>query len=186
MPSDSSDSRPQILARFRSLFAEADPGAEKTPRASKRVKLPIPVRLQVGLGELEPCRVRDVSLHGLCIESGAQATPGAEVMLYFDGYPEICDPFVLSGRVVRTESEPQPAVALVIDREANSPAVLEHFRRLVLHYLHHRPLLDEVAKGFSEARCLDCGWIGRVGERNPRCSRCGGQVRPVTRPPDSA
>jgi phage FluMu protein Com len=49
----------------------------------------------------------------------------------------------------------------------------------VLHYLHHKPLLEDMNQGYFEGRCPSCEWIGRVGRRRPHCSRCGGAVVPV-------
>ena len=52
----------------------------------------------------------------------------------------------------------------------------KNYRRVVRHYLHHRPLLEDLSKGYFEGHCTSCNWVGRVGKRSPQCSRCRGKV----------
>jgi hypothetical protein len=151
-------------------------------RGTKRIQLPIPVRLKVGGGPVEPRRIRDISLHGLAIVGYLKCDAGDPAAVQFLGYPKICEPFTLLGHVVRfVENDPR-GVAIRIDRKNTPKQALDQFRKLVLHYLRHRPLLDELDTGYFEGRCLACGWIGRVGASKPRCSKCGGRkILPVGR-----
>jgi hypothetical protein len=70
-------------------------------------------------------------------------------------------------------------VGVELDRKATPPEGIQGYRTLVLHYLHHKPLLDDVTKGYFEGRCTKCDWAGRVGAKAPRCPRCGGKVEPT-------
>lgn len=148
-------------------------------RASKRVALPIPVRLQVGARGTEQRRLHDVSLLGLFIESSEAYAAGERAGVRFDGYPGICETFVLYGSVVRQQEGKNPGVGILIDRKETSDEALKQYRQLVLHYLRHRPLLEDRNRGLFEGRCKACGWLGRVARRSPRCSKCGGLVVPV-------
>jgi hypothetical protein len=105
------------------------------------------------------------------------AEVGEVAVVRFEGYPGVCPAFILYGRVARIVSGKQPGVGIAIDREGSSPEALLQFRQLVLHYMHHRPLLDEIARDFFEGRCEACDWIGRVGTRAPVCPSCGERVR---------
>ena len=78
-----------------------------------------------------------------------------------------------------TEEEP-PSLGIQIDRQASSKEALQQYRKLVLHYLRHRPLLEQQAYGVFEGRCTSCGWIGRVSAKKPQCSVCGESVAPVS------
>jgi ribosomal protein S27E len=150
-------------------------------RGSKRLQLAIPVRLKLAGGEIESRRTRDISLHGLSIAGLPNGEPGEPAVVQFRGYPNICEPFMLFGHVVRLVEDDPRGVAIRIDRTNTPPGGLEQYRKLVLHYVRHRPLLDEVRSGFFEGRCGACGWIGHVGETNPRCPKCGEEkIEPVT------
>ncbi len=149
---------------------------DRPRRASKRVPLAIPVRLKIGGAEPQPRRLRDVSLLGLFVEGAGEAVPGDAAVIQFGGYPGVCGAFGLFGRVCRVEEGLPGGVAIEIDREASGGAALGRYRKLVAHYLRHRPLLDELHHSFFEARCEACGWLGRVGERKPICARCGEAV----------
>ena len=156
-----------------------EPEPYAVERRAKRTKLPIPVSLRIGAADFRPGRLRDASPIGVYVEGVAGGTTGAPAVIRFDGYPDVCEAFELRGRIVRAGGEATPGLALEIDRQATSAAALTQYRKLVLHYLRHRPLLDDLGKGFFEGRCKSCEWIGRVGERSPRCPRCGGEVAPV-------
>ena len=179
MPGRQVKQGPGFFDRLKSVFA--DKAVESTPerRASKRVELAVPVRLKIGPGDEQPRRLRDISQLGLCLEGATTAARGDDVTVAFDGYPEICDAFVLSGRVARTIGDGSSGLAIEIDRQSTLAEALLQYRKLVLHYLRHRPLLEELDKGYFEGKCESCGWIGRVGERTPICARCGQRVVPV-------
>ena len=85
----------------------------------------------------------------------------------------------VKGMITDDESGTPVAMGVEIDRDTTTPEALQGYRSLVRHYLHHRPLLEGVDKGYFEGRCPACGWLGRVGSRNPVCSRCGQKVEPV-------
>ena len=71
------------------------------------------------------------------------------------------------------------AMGLQIDREETSADALKNFKRLVRHYLHHRPLLGSAGEGFIQGQCTACDWVGQTGKRKPRCPRCGSRVEPI-------
>ena len=146
-------------------------------RASPRSRLPIPVRVKVGHASSRESRLHDVSVSGFRIAWTDEAQVGETAIVRFDGYPGVCPAFVLLGRVVRIVTGKEPGVGIVIDRAGSADTALEQFRRLVLHYMRHRPLLAELARDFFEGRCEECEWVGRVGTRSPVCPRCGGRVR---------
>ena len=152
-------------------------------RAGRRIRLPLTVRFTMDDGSTHEGKLRDVNVSGLSIEPGGAARVGSRLSIAFDGYPDVCQAFVLVGEVrsllTDTESGAPTAMGIEIDRRTTSPDALKNYRSLVLHYVHHKPLLDQVHKGYFEGRCPSCGWIGRVGERNPACSRCGTKVVPV-------
>ena len=144
------------------------------------------MRIETRDGDSRELRLRDASLHGICIDGADAGALGEEATLHFDGYTDVCEPFSLTARIVRAESEPSPSIAVALDRKKIPRDTYDSFRRLVLHYIRHRALLDELERGFAEMRCVECSWIGHVSEQRPRCSRCGGEVRPVTRVPGAA
>jgi hypothetical protein len=152
-------------------------------RSGKRVPLAIAVRIKVNDREIREARVRDVNLPGLSIESTTPVQVGDRVSVGFDGYPEVAPPFALTGTVRRVLLAEEPdgadAMGIEIDRETTSADALKNYRKVVLHYLHHKPLLEDLNQGYFEGRCRSCDWIGRVGRRRPYCSRCGAAVSPL-------
>jgi hypothetical protein len=156
---------------------EAPGGVER--RVGRRLKLPVTVRVRVGEGPTLTAKVRDVNARGLSLESVVGARVGDAIALDFEGYPGVCGAFSLTGKVVNVFDPLSNGVGVEVNRKTNPPEAIQNYRTLVLHYLHHRPLLDDVAKGYFEGRCTKCGWVGRVGTRAPKCSRCGGAVEPI-------
>jgi len=69
-------------------------------------------------------------------------------------------------------------MGLQIDSDLCSAEALLTYRRLVRHYLHHRPLRDAAGKRVIEGRCESCGWVGRAGACKPKCPRCGDRAIP--------
>ena len=169
--------------RFLGGEAKQQPAVER--RAGKRVELSLAVQARVGEGEWQTARIRDVNLTGLRIEPAGDARPGQTVTVQFDGYPGVAPAFSLVGRVSRLIADPNEpgdvlAMAIQVDRAATSEDARKNYRLLVLHYVRHRPLLEEVDKGYFEGRCTSCGWVGRVGQRKPQCPHCGGtKLEPV-------
>jgi hypothetical protein len=169
--------------------AKAPPAAAKRPaagperRSGRRLPLPIAVRIKVNDREIREARVRDVNLPGLAVESSTPVQVGDRVSIGFDGYPEVAPPFALTGTVRRVLRSQEPdsddAMGIEIDRGLTSADALKNYKKVVLHYLHHKPLLEDMTQGYFEGRCPSCEWIGRVGRRRPHCARCGGQVVPV-------
>ncbi len=159
------------------MVDEAPDGVER--RFGRRVKLPVAVRVRVEDGPELVAKVRDVNARGMGLEAVLGAQVGSRVAVEFDGYPGVCGAFSLSGRVVRIIDPLANGVGVEVDRKATPPEGIQGYKTLVLHYLHHKPLLEDVNKGYFEGRCTKCGWVGRVGARAPRCSRCGGKVEPV-------
>ena len=156
----------------------AGPAAGRSgERGGRRAKLPLPVRLKVGNAQSRDCRIYDVSVSGFRIDWPDAAEVGETALMRFEGYPGVCPAFILHGRVVRVIAGPSPGVGIEIDRQGSLPEALSFFRVLVLHYMRHKPLLDELVRDFFEGRCQGCDWIGRVGARSPVCPRCGGPVR---------
>lgn len=168
-------------ANFKDAPLPADVGSER--RAGRRVFLPLEVRVKLGDEDPRKAKVRDVNLTGLAVEPDFDVKLRDRVSVGFDGYPEVCPAFALVGRVRRiiepTETSRLPAMGLEIDREKTSADAQKNYRRLVIHYLHHRPLLEGVNAGYFEGRCTSCDWVGRVGKRKPQCSRCGAKVVPL-------
>ena len=163
--------------RFLGGETKLQPAVER--RAGMRVELSLPVQVRLGDGERQPARIRDVNLTGLRIEPAGEARPGQTVAVQFDGYPGVAPTFSLVGRVSRVIAEPAGpedvlAMAIQVDRGATAEDARKNYRLLVLHYVRHRPLLEDVDKGYFEGRCSSCGWVGRVGQRKPQCSHCGG------------
>ena len=159
------------------MVDEAPGGVER--RFGKRVKLPLTVRVRVEDGPELVAKVRDVNARGMGLEAVLGAKVGNRVAVEFDGYPGVCEAFSLIGRIVNVINPVTSGVGVEVDRKATPQESIQSYRTLVLHYLHHKPLLDDVTKGYFEGRCTKCGWVGRVGARAPRCSRCGGNVEPV-------
>jgi hypothetical protein len=176
------------LKKLGSLFgtepqkdATVEGGVER--RAGKRVRLPLAVRFTLDDGTSHEGKLREVNLRGLSMEPPATARVGTRLSVGFEGYPGVCDAFTLVANVrqivTHDESGEPVAIGVEIDRRSTTPEELQSYRNLVRHYLHHRPLLDGVNKGYFEGRCPSCDWLGRVGRRNPVCSRCGTKVEPV-------
>jgi PilZ domain len=159
----------------------ADVGMER--RSGRRVPLPLDVRMKIGENDAQKARLRDVNVKGFCLEPADGLQPGDAISVGFDGYPEVSPAFAITAVVRRILPGTKPgeatAMGLEIDRERTSADAQKNYRRLVLHYLHHRPLLDDIHQGYFEARCESCDWVGRVGRRKPVCSRCGSKVVPI-------
>lgn len=160
----------------------ADVGAER--RSGRRVPLPLDIRVKRSEDEdPQRARLRDVNMTGFAVEPALGVQVDDRVSVGFDGYPGVCPGFALVARVKRlvdpAEPEESTAMGLEIDREGTSAEAQKNFRRLVRHYLHHRPLLGSVAQGFITARCPSCDWVGRTGQRKPRCPRCSSKVEPL-------
>jgi hypothetical protein len=169
---------PELLGRLKSLgLGRTEKKTWEGPerRASKRVELPIPVELKIGQGDFQATRLHDVSLHGMMVENVGSAPPGEIAALQFEGYPGVCEPFLVLGRVVRATDDEPPGLGIEIDSQATGEEAMGLFKILVRHFLHHRGLLEDLWKGYFEGRCKSCGWIGRVGERSPRCPKCGNE-----------
>ncbi len=156
---------------------EAPDGVER--RFGKRIKLPVAVRVSIGGGPQLAAKVRDVNARGMALEAVLGAGVGDRVAVEFDGYPGVCDAFSLVARIVRIVDPAASVVGVEVDRKATAAEGIQSYKTLVLHYLRHRPLLEDVNKGYFEGRCTQCGWVGRVGARAPKCSRCGGKVEPI-------
>jgi hypothetical protein len=153
-------------------------------RSGRRAPLPIDIRVKLSEDD-DPrnARIRDVNMTGLAVEPSLGLELGDRVHVGFDGYPDVCPAFALVGRVKRVveadELVETSAMGLEIDREQTSAEAQKNFRRLVRHYLHHRPLLDTVGDGFIRGRCRSCDWVGQTGKRKPRCPRCSSRVVPL-------
>ena len=156
----------------------ADVGSER--RSGRRVPLPLDVRIKVGTAPVRFVRLGDVNLPGLSLTPADGVEVGDRVSIGFDGCPEVTPPFTLvavARRILPSKKPDDPsAVGLEIDRELSSADAQKNFRRVVRHYLHHRPLLEDLSKGYFEGRCTNCDWVGRVGKRSPQCSRCSAKV----------
>ncbi len=157
----------------RFLGGERDAKVGHERRSGKRVPLPVPVRVQVADQSQRPARVREINLPGFTLEPCEGARVGEPVRVDFDGYPDVSPPFAVQGKVVRIVGDHSEVMAIKVDRKGTPPDALKHYRNVVRHYLHHKPLLDDIEKGYFEGRCESCQWVGRVGRRAPRCSNCG-------------
>lgn len=156
-------------------------GVAAERRSGRRVPLPLEIRVKRRHDEdPERARLRDVNMTGLAVEPSLEVPVGDRVSVGFDGYPGVCPGFALVARVKRLVDADQPggptAMGLEIDRDGSSAEAQKNFRRLVRHYLHHRPLLGSMAEGFITGRCPSCDWVGRAGKRKPRCPRCSSKV----------
>lgn len=158
------------------------PGVNLERRSGRRVRLPLAVRVKIGASDPREVMVQDVNPRGLAIQPSLGLEVGERISVGFDGYPEVCPGFALTGVVRRILSSSEPgepsAMGIEIDREGTSADAMKNYRKLVLHYVRHRPLLDAASQGYFEGRCKSCDWVGRVGRRRPVCSRCGGDVVP--------
>ena len=160
-------------------------GGNKKPRyerrLSNRAALQIPVQVKVGDAPPAASKLHDISPNGLCFEKLFSGNPGDRVWVRFEGYPGVCENFVLAATMVRLTNDKPVRMAAKINRQETRPEALEQYRKLVLHYLRHRPLLEDKEKAFVEGRCKACGWVGRVSVRNRICSRCGSPVSVLIR-----
>ena len=130
-----------------------DVAAER--RSGRRVCLSLDVRIKLGDADPEKARIRDVNLTGLAVEPDFGVRPGDVVRVGFDGKKGVAPGFALAAVVKRAiepersespespespEAEAGPrAMGLEIDREKTSAEAQKNFRRLIRHYLHHRP-----------------------------------------------
>lgn len=159
----------------------ADVASER--RSGRRVPLPLEIRVKLS-EEDDPrkAKIRDVNMTGLAVEPALGVEIDEKVHLGFDGYPGVCPGFALVGRVKRLMDAVEPGelsgMGVQIDRSETSAEAQLNFRRLVRHYLHHRPLLGRM-DGFIHGRCPSCDWVGQAGKRRPRCPRCGSKVAPI-------
>jgi hypothetical protein len=172
-----------LLGRFKSGGQPRRKTARVRPpnrRWSNRVELPIPVNIKVGQGGFKPRRLRNVNLLGLCIEGVGTVSDAEVAAVRFEGYPQVCEPFLLHGNVVRSTADTPAAAVIEVNRTATGEEALEQYRKLVLHFIRHRELLEDLWKGYFEARCPSCGWLGKVGKRSRICPKCGGNVVPVS------
>ena len=142
-------------------------------RQSKRALLRIPVMVRIGEQDPTESTLYDISPSGLSLEGELAAGPGDHFWVRFEGYPGVCKTFVLAGEIVRFTGNRPVRTAAKIDRRQTRSQSLDQYRKLVLHYLRHKPLLEEKADAFVEGRCATCSWVGRVSVRKPMCSRCG-------------
>ena len=154
--------------------ADATPSQEKEQRVNARIPLRIPVQACIEAGKFRRSRILDINLRGFSLEPANEAAPGQFIFVTFDGLPGVAPKFTVTGDIVRRAHG--DAIGIKVDRSRSSQEALGHYRTLVLYYLRHRPLLDEVDTGYFEARCPACGWMGRVGKKRPLCSRCGDRV----------
>ena len=151
-------------------------------RSGPRILLPLAARIKIGPSDPREVRVKDVNLRGLALVPADGVDVGERINVGFDGYPNVCPGFALVGvvrRIVPGEEPGEPsALGIEIDRDGTSADAQKNYRRLVLHYVRHRPLLEDASQGYFEGRCTSCDWVGRVGRRRPVCSRCGSKVVP--------
>ncbi|MDH3743681.1 MAG: PilZ domain-containing protein [Acidobacteriota bacterium] len=169
-----------LFGRLKGALAEKQGEGTAERRVSKRIELPIPVHSRIGQGEEEEARLQDISVQGLRLIGGTGGLLGESASIRFDGYPGICQSFSLVGKVVRVVEEEPGGVAIEIDRRETPVESLKQYRQLVLHYIRHKPLLDEVDSGLFEGQCESCGWLGHVSARKPCCPRCADEhVVPV-------
>jgi hypothetical protein len=154
-------------------------------RAGNRIALRLPIRVKVGDHDACEARVLDVNLPGLAFEPAVKTRSGEPLTIGFDGYPDVSPPFALVARVRRTLADDvngeATGLGVEIDRDLTSADALQNYKRLVRHYLHHRPLLDENAPGLVECKCESCAWTGKVSRRHPVCARCGQSALAVVR-----
>ena len=153
-----------------------EPSQDRNERAGRRARLPIPLTVRIGAAPARETRLHDVSVSGFRIDWPDPAAVGESAIIRFTGYPGVCPPFILHGRVARVIEDRSPGLGIAVDREGSSAEALTHLRELVLHYMRHKPLLDELEREFFEGRCEACDWLGRVGKRSPVCPRCGERV----------
>jgi hypothetical protein len=165
--------------RFLGAETQQAPGPAVERRAGKRVPLRLPVDACLEGSKFQEGKLVDVSLRGLAVDLVENGAPGQRVSVRFRPTQAGESTFMLQGRVVRIlESNPE-RVGINVRRTDNSQEALESYRKLILYYLHHRPLLAELNSGHFQGRCASCDWVGRVGERGLSCPTCGGPVERV-------
>ena len=165
-----------VGTRLGGLLEPRRPEPEEAPenrRRTPRLSLPLAVQVCAEGGRFAKSQLVDINLGGFGVEC-PEALVGASIAVVFEGIPSVLASFSLVGEVVR--ASPGGTAGVRLSRDEVEPEVFEKYRALVLFYLRRRPLLEQVASGYSEARCEGCGWVGRVGQRKPNCSRCGGMV----------
>ena len=177
---DQSEGLGKMLKMGRRLLGQQEGRSGPERRSGKRIPLPVPVRVQVGDRPAHPAKVGEVNLPGFSVEPCEGAVVGEPVRVEFDGYPDVSPPFAVLGRVVRVIGENSEGMAVEVDRKGTPQDALQHYRILVRHYLKHKPLLEDINKGYFEGKCESCGWVGRVGRRAPKCSQCASdQIVPI-------
>ncbi len=182
----SRDEKVGIFSRIKSVFEEKPPPPpEIERRSSKRVALPIPVMVQIGEDDFKAATLKDLGLLGLSVPKLGAVPEGAFLRIQFGAYEGISEAFQLQTRVCRLDDEDGAGmVGVRVDREETSDDALRQYRRLVLHYVRHRPLLEDLRQGYFEGGCTaeSCNWLGRVGAGKPVCSMCGSPVKPLYSP----
>ncbi len=165
--------------RFLGAEAEQTPQPAVERRSSTRIPLRLPVDACLEGSRFHEGTLIDVSLRGLALDLAEEGAPGQRVSVRFRKSQAGEATFMLQGRVVRVlESNPE-RVALNVRRTENAQDALESYRKLILHYLHNRPLLEELNSGVFEGRCAACNWVGHVAEQGPSCPMCRGPVERV-------
>ena len=160
----------------RVLGAETRQTEAPERRASTRVPLRLPVDACLDGGSFQEGKLVDVSLRGLALDLSEDGAPGQRVSVRFRESKAGEATFLLQGRVVRVlESHPE-RVGVSMRRAENPPEALESYRRLILYYLRHRTLLEDLNSGVFEGRCPSCNWVGHVTEQSPGCPMCHGPV----------
>jgi len=163
----------------RILGAETEEIQEPERRSSKRIPLRLPIDACLEGSRFQEGKLVDVSLRGLALDLPEEGAPGQRVSVRFRKSQAGEATFLLQGRVVRVlESNPE-RVGVDVRRTENSPEALQAYRRLILHYLHNRSLLEELNSGVFEGRCAACNWVGHVAEQGPSCPMCQGPVERV-------
>jgi hypothetical protein len=162
--------------RFLGAEAEEVPQPALERRSGKRVPLQLPVQTCLEGGRFQESRTLDVSPRGLALELGEAGVEGQRLSVRFRGSQAGDQGFMLQGQVVWAQAVGAEHVGVVVRRSENVPEALESYRKLMLHYLRHKPLAAELGSGYFEGRCPSCSWVGRVGELGPRCPMCGTTV----------
>ena len=132
---------PKVNAKAQPIPA----GVAAERRSGRRVPLPLEIRIKLSEDDdPQNAKIRDVNMTGLAVEPSLDLEVDTRVHIGFDGYPGVCPGFALVGHVKRVVQADEPgetsAMGLEIDRGQTSADAQKNFRRLVRHYLHHRPL----------------------------------------------
>jgi hypothetical protein len=163
----------------RILRAETEETAVPERRASQRIPLRLPVDACLEGSKFQEGKLVDVSLRGMALDLAEEGAPGQRVSVRFRRSQAGEAAFLLQGRVVRVLDASPERVGVNVRRTENPPEALESYRRLILYYLHHRPLLEELNSGVFQGRCAACNWVGHVAEQGPSCPMCQGPVERV-------